>query len=51
MKEVPLDESDVKSCEEFVAKAMEKEKLDLLLNFMKKKKSFGTKIILEVSYK
>ena len=43
MKEVPLDESDIKSCHEFVAKAMEKDKFDLLLNFMerKKTKTFG----------
>ena len=43
MKEVPLDESDIKSCQEFVAKAMEKDKFDLLLNFMERKntKTFG----------
>ena len=45
MKEVPLDESDIKSCQEFVAKAIEKDKLYLLFNFMKRKKtkSFGIK--------
>ena len=43
MKEVPLDESNIKSCEEFLTKAIEKDKLDLLFNFMqrKKTKSFG----------
>ena len=43
MKEVPLKEWDIKSCQEFVAKAIEKDKIDLLLNFMqrKKTKSFG----------
>ena len=39
MKEVPLDESDIKSCHEFVAKAMEKDKFDLLLNFMERKRT------------
>ena len=45
MKEVPLDESDIKSCQEFVAKAMEMDKFDLLLNFMQRKKikTFGIK--------
>ena len=43
MKEVPLDESDIKSCQEFVAKAMEMDRLDLLFIFMKRNKteSFG----------
>ena len=41
MEEVPLDESDNKSCQEFFAKAIEKDKLDLLFNFMQRKKSFG----------
>ena len=43
MEEVPLDESDIKSCQEFVAKAMEMDKFDLLLKFMERKKaeSFG----------
>ena len=42
-----MDESDIKSCQEFVAKAIEKDKIDLLLNFMqrKKTKSFGKLII------
>ena len=42
---LPLDESDIKSCQEFVAKAMEKDNLDLLFNFAqsKKTKSFGIK--------
>ena len=39
MKEVPLDESDVKSCQEFVAKAIEKDKVDLLFKFMERKKT------------
>ena len=38
-----MDESDIKSCQAFLAKAMERDKLDLLFNFMqrKKTKSFG----------
>ena len=34
-----MDESDVPSCQEFVAKAIEKDKIDLLLNFMQRKKT------------
>ena len=55
MKEVPLDESDNKSCQEFFTKAIEKDKLDILFNFMqrKKAKSFGIKrdLIIEREYK
>ena len=55
MKEVPLDESDIESCQEFVHQAMKKDKIDLLFNFMqrKKTKSFGIKkdVIIEREYK
>lgn len=39
MKEVHVDESDFKSCQDFVAKAVKKDKFDLLLNFMERKKA------------
>ena len=55
MTDVPLDESDIKSCQEFVTQAMKKDKIDLLFNFMqrKKNKSFGIKrdLIIEREYK
>ena len=55
MKEVPLDESDIKSCQEFVTQAMKKDLIDILFNFMqrKKAKSFGIKrdLIIEREYK
>ena len=55
MKEVPLDESDIESCQEFVNQAMKRDKIDLLFNFMQRKrtKSFGIKrdFIIEREYK
>ena len=38
MKEAQIDESDFKSCQKFVAKAVKKDKFELLLNFMERKK-------------
>ena len=55
MTDVPLDESDIKSCQEFVTQAMKKDLIDILFNFMqrKKAKSFGIKrdLIIEREYK
>ena len=39
MTDVPLDESDIKSCQEFVTQALEKDKFYLLLRFMERKKT------------
>ena len=51
MTDVPLDESDIKSCQEFVAKAIEKDNMDLLFKFMERKlKTFFNKVPNKESY-
>ena len=39
MKEVPLDESDIESCQEFVNQAIEEDKIYLLLRLIERKKT------------